>query len=51
MHAEADEQENDCLVLEASDINEQTAELANDDCTSARLLWESKPTISTKNWL
>ena len=34
MHAEADEQENDCLVLEASDINEQTAELANDDCTS-----------------
>ena len=34
MHAEADEQENDCLVLEASDINEQTAELVNDDCTS-----------------
>ena len=25
MHAEADEQENDCLVLKASDINEQTA--------------------------
>ena len=34
MHTEADEQENDCLVLEASDINEQTAELVNDDCTS-----------------
>ena len=32
MHNEADEQENECKVLEASDCSEQTTELANDDC-------------------
>lgn len=34
MHDEADEQENDCIVLEASNCNELADELANDDCTS-----------------